>query len=106
MSEELPLACSLETSALEQRLAAISELGEESLLGSTVERDRRVLRFRADRGARERLREIVAAESKCCPFLDLSLSEEDGEILLSIAAPKEAEAVAEGLAAAFDDGRP
>jgi hypothetical protein len=105
MSEELALACSLELSALEQRLAAISEVGGDSLLGRSVERDRQLLRFRGDERTRERLREIVAAEAKCCAFLDLALTEADGEIHLSIAAPAEARPVAEGLAAAFDGGR-
>ena len=101
MTEELPLACSLEVSALERRLAAISEVGEDSLLGRSVERDRQLLRFRADQRTRERLREIVAAESECCAFLELALTEEEGEVHLSIAAPADARPVAEGLAAAF-----
>jgi hypothetical protein len=102
MSEELPLACSLEAGPLEKRLAAISELGEQSLLGSTVDRDRRVLRFRADANTRERLREIVAAEAECCAFLDLDLSEEDGAVVLTIAAPQGAGEMADGLAATFE----
>jgi hypothetical protein len=102
MSEELPLACSLETTALEQRLAAMSELGEDSLLGSSVERDRRVLRFRSDESTRERLRAIVAAEAECCSFFELDLSEEDGALLLTIAAPAGAADLAAGLAGAFE----
>jgi hypothetical protein len=106
MSEELPLACSLETTALEQRLAAISELGQDSFIGSSVDRDRRVLRFRADAGTRERLREVVAAEAECCAFLELELSEEDGALLLTIGAPADAGDVAAGLAAAFQTPAP
>jgi hypothetical protein len=102
MSEELPLACSLETTALEQRLADIAELGGVSLLGSSVERDRRVLRFRADADTARRLRDVVAAEAECCSFLELELSEEEGALVLSIAAPADAGDVAAGLAAAFE----
>jgi hypothetical protein len=50
---------------------------------------------------RERLEEIVAAEAECCSFLDLALEEQSAELVLSIAAPKGGQAVADELAAAF-----
>jgi hypothetical protein len=106
VSKELPLVCSLEAGPLERRLAAMSELGGDSLLGRSAEEDLLVLRFKGDPATRERLREIVAAEAECCAFLNLELSERDGEIRLSISAPADARPVAEGLAAAFDGGHP
>jgi hypothetical protein len=88
MSADEPIACSLGAADLEQRLVAIAAVGH-------------LLRFPADGATRRRLEEIVAAEAQCCAFLDLSLSEEGGELLLSIAAPRDAQAVADGFAAAF-----
>lgn len=101
MSTDEPIACSLGAADLEQRLAAIAAAGADSLIARKVDDGRHLLRFRGDATTRHRLEEIVAAEAQCCAFLDLSLSDEGGELLLSIAAPSDAQAVADGLAAAF-----
>ena len=59
------------------------------------------LRFRADAKTRRRLEEIVAAEAKCCSFLDLALEERGGELILSVAALQDGQVIADELAAAF-----
>ena len=69
-----------------------------TLLGT--ERDG-TLRFRATPGIRRRLAAIVAAEAECCAFLSLSLHEANGELLLEVSAPPDAEPVAAELARAF-----
>jgi hypothetical protein len=101
MTDDPPLACSLGAEDLAQRLAAMAEVGAASLVADERKRGRRLLRFRKSDEARRRLQSIVAAEAKCCAFLDLSLNEEDDGLVLSIAAPTDAEAVADELAAAF-----
>ena len=101
MSTDTPIACSLGAGDLKQRLAAIVEIGMDSLISREADDTRHLLRFRADATTRRWLEGIVAAEAECCAFLDLSLSERDGELTLSIAAPNDAQAVADGLAAAF-----
>lgn len=101
MTEKPALACSLTPSDLEQRLAAIAELGAMSLIAHGSDGHRHILRFRSDPIIRARLKAIVAAEAQCCSFMDLSLSEEGGELVLSITAPESGRATAEGLAAAF-----
>jgi hypothetical protein len=101
MAKETPIACSLEAGELEQRLAAIAAIGADSLIARSVEGDRHLLRFRVDAMTRRRLEGIVAAEKECCSVLDLTLSEKGGELLLSIAAPRDAQALASGLSAAF-----
>lgn len=101
MSTDDPVACSLDATDLEQRLTAIAAVGADSLIAREVDDGRHLLRFRADSATRRRLEEVVAAEAQCCAFLDLGLASEDGELLLSIAAPNDAQAVADGLAAAF-----
>lgn len=85
--KDLPMACTLGAGDLEQRLAEIAKLGSERLISHDADGDRQLLRFRSDADTRQRLEQIVAAESECCSFLDLALSEEDGGLLLSIAAP-------------------
>lgn len=101
MTEETPIACSLSPDDLEQRLMDIAEVGASSLTSREVDGNRHLLRFRADAESRRGLEEIVAAEAECCAFLDLALSEDDGELVLSIAAPEDAQALADRLAAAF-----
>jgi hypothetical protein len=101
MAEDTPVACSLGTDALESRLAAIARAGAEGLLSGGIEGDCRLLRFRDTKAMRRQLEEIVAAESECCPFLELALAEEGDELVLSIAAPDHAQGIADDLAEAF-----
>jgi MerR family transcriptional regulator, copper efflux regulator len=96
-----PVACSLGTGELEQRVAAIAEIGAAGLASRSVAGGSHLLRFHGDTQTKRRLEEIVAAESECCPFLELSLTEEDGELVLSIAAPAGGEETAAALAEAF-----
>lgn len=101
MSSEEPFACALDAGDLGQRLAAIAAAGSESLIDRSTDGDRQLLRFRSAATSRRRLEAIIAAEAECCPFLDLSLSECGGELLLSIDAPGAARELSAGLAAAF-----
>lgn len=105
MTDNAPVACSLGAGELEQRLAAIAEIGASSLLSRDIEGNAHLLRFRADATTRRRLEAIIAAEAECCSFLDLSLGEVGGELVLSIAAPRNAQALAEELAGAFSELR-
>jgi hypothetical protein len=105
MTDPQPVACSLPTGDLQQRLDQIAAVGAESLLGRALEDGSHVLRFRAGATTRRRLDEIVAAEADCCSFLDLELAERDGELVLTIAAPVDAQPVADDLALAFAGGR-
>ena len=95
------VACSLGSAELEARLGAISALGAESLIDHRVEGSGHRLRFRPDPATRARLTEIVAAESRCCSFLRLSLGDEGGALVLSIDAPEGGRETANDLAAAF-----
>jgi hypothetical protein len=101
MSKSTPIACSLDAGELEQRLAAIRNIGAESLISREADGGRQLLRFRAGADTRRQLEEIAAAEAECCAFFDLTLSEKDGDLILSIAAPENAQALGAGLAAAF-----
>jgi hypothetical protein len=101
MTESQPVACSLDSSGLEQRVATIAQIGAESFISRDLDGNRHLLHFHAHANTQRRLEEIVAAEAKCCSFLDLSLTAEDGELILTIAAPENGQAVADALAGAF-----
>lgn len=88
MNYDLPIACSLSAGEQAERLAEIGAIGKEALHGVAPNG---VLRFRSDQATRQRLESVVVAESACCPFLTLELTEANDELLLSIAGPGEAE---------------
>jgi hypothetical protein len=79
----------------------IHALGRDALWA--VERgERRVsLRFRPDPGIRERVESIVAAESRCCAFLDFTLTDDDHATAVTIVAPEGGEPVMHELADLF-----
>ncbi len=103
MTEETPIACSLSGDDLECRLATIAEIGTD-LISHDRDGDRHLLRFTGDATNRRRLEQLVAAESQCCPFLELALSEAHGELTLSIAASLDGQSFADGLAIALLSG--
>jgi len=98
MNPDTPIACSLSADELPKRLAEIGAIGKDALMSVSPDG---TLRFRADAATRDRLEAIIAAESRCCSFLSFDLSEDAGELALTIVAPDGAEPIATELAAAF-----
>ena len=94
------IACALDPTSLRERLAELGSIGTAALLS----RRGRELRFRADPDVRDRLEAAIAAEAKCCPFLELSLTQAGETLVLRIDAAPEALPIADELAAAFDRG--
>jgi hypothetical protein len=101
MTEGPPITCSLGASDLRKRLNEIAEVGAESLIERTADGESHLLRFRSNPRTRRGLEAIVAAEAKCCSFLDLTLEERGGELILSVGAPQDGQPIADELAAAF-----
>jgi hypothetical protein len=101
MPNDLPIACSLDATALPRRLAEMRDVGRDALLDVDRSDRRAVLRFRAGAETRARLAAIVAAEASCCAFLDMTMQDDDAAVALSISAPPGAEPVLDDLVAAF-----
>jgi len=101
MTEGTPSTCSLNAGDLRQRLNEVAEIGADSLIKRSTAGDRHLLHFRSDAETRRRLDAIIAAEAKCCSFLDLALSDQGAELILSISAPAAGRSTADELAAAF-----
>jgi MerR family copper efflux transcriptional regulator len=86
--DELPIACSLSAAGQAERAAVARRLVAESMLGARFSERGASIRFAGE--SESALRELVAAESECCPFLRFRLSRRDGEILLDVEGPAEA----------------
>ncbi len=101
MTDDAQPSCSLSGEQLALRLSAIAALSGERLGCEREAAGDWLLRFRKSAALRLRLEQIIAAESRCCSFLELSLSEEPELVLLRIAAPEDGRWIADQLAAAF-----
>src|SRR4051794_2456452 len=101
VTDPSPISCTLGESDLRRRLDEIAALGTDSLITHEASDGVHNLRFRTDDTTRRRLELIADAEGRCCSFLDLSIDERDGQLVLTIAAPEGGEPVAEALAGAF-----
>jgi hypothetical protein len=98
---DLPIACTLDPAQMPQRGDEIRALGRDGL--EAVERGERhvTLRFRHDPVIRERVDGIVAAESRCCAFLDFEIAREEDATVVTIVAPEGGEAAMHQLADLF-----
>lgn len=101
MPDNLPIACSLSASDMEQRLREIAALGADALIASRRVGAHAELRFAAGGGIRERVEEIVAAESRCCAFLEMRVSDGPDTVVLTLDAPEDAEPVLAEFVEAF-----
>jgi MerR family copper efflux transcriptional regulator len=101
MSQVPPIACSLGGAEQSERYAEMAAVGRNSLLDVSAVGGRTVLRFRPGAGRAAQLEALVAAESRCCPFLRMELEDAPGAITLSIAPPPGADEVVDELVAAF-----
>ena len=102
MDRDAPIACSLSNDELPERLAELEAIGRDALLSVSPDG---ALRFRADPAIRARLEAVIAAESRCCSFLNFDLREQAGELVLRIGAPEGAEPLAFDLVNAFAAGK-
>lgn len=83
----------------------MADLGRDALVDAHTEPTRAQLRFVAGAGVRTRVDALVAAESQCCAFLTMSVSEEPGSVVLTIETPEAAEPVLAELVGAFRNDR-
>jgi hypothetical protein len=90
---ELPIACTLTPDGMTARLALIDALAADGLLDRTRTETGLRVRLRDTPEIEQRTRELVAAESECCAFLDFELGRENGDLVLEITGPADARPV-------------
>jgi hypothetical protein len=104
MSEPLPIACSLSTDALADRIGWIASLNRGSLRGHRLQRG--TLRLLYDVAAAEDVRMLVEREQECCGFLRFAIEESNDGIELCIEALVQNEIEVDPLFAPFLSGVP
>jgi hypothetical protein len=90
---DLPIACTLSADGMTARLALIHALAADGLLDRTATESGIRVRLRDTPDIEQRTRDLVAAESACCAFLDFELGRENGELVLDISGPEAARPV-------------
>jgi hypothetical protein len=92
---DAPIACTLTPDGMTARLAVIDALATDGLLDRTPTNTGLRVRLRDTPQIEQRIRELIASESKCCAFLDFTLHRDGGELVLDIAGAEDARPVIE-----------
>jgi hypothetical protein len=100
MTTEPPIACTLTEAEMPARRAEMAAIARD-LVAADVHETHAVLRFGPTAATRERVAAFVAAESRCCAFLQMTLRNDPDALTLIIDGPPGAEPVVGGLVAAF-----
>jgi hypothetical protein len=87
---DLPIACTLTSNAITDRLAFIEKLAHDGLIAREATSCGVRVRMRDTEDVERRTRELIAAESSCCSFLTFGLERVDGELILEISGPDDA----------------
>jgi hypothetical protein len=90
-----PIVCTLTPDGMTARLALIDALTADGLLERTPTESGLHVRLLDRPDIERRTRELVAAESRCCAFLDFELRREHGHLLLDISGPEDARPIIE-----------
>ena len=85
---EVPIACSLSAAEQGKRRETARRLVAAAQLDARVTERGAVLRFAG--AAEPALRDLIAAERECCPFLTFELSQRRDELSLVVSGPAEA----------------
>ena len=89
----MPIACPLTPDDMTDRQALIDTLAADGLIDRTTTETGLRVRLRDTPEIVRRTRELIAAESRCCAFLEFTLTRDGGELVLEIAGPDEARPV-------------
>jgi hypothetical protein len=90
---DLPIACTLTPDRMTARLGLIATLAADGLLDRTPTETGLRVRVRDTPDIERRTRELIAAESACCAFLDFELGREGDDLVLDISGPDDARSV-------------
>jgi len=81
---DLPIACTLPPGELRERAASIDALLRDALVGRAAIAGGLRLRFAGDAESEQRVRELAAAEARCCGFLEFEIARDEHEVVLDV----------------------
>jgi hypothetical protein len=88
-----PIACTLSAADYAARTQNSRELARRALRSRQSIPEGTRLTFRSGADTERQLREIVAAEARCCAFLRMDLRRADDALVLDVTGPVEAEPI-------------
>lgn len=92
---EPPIACTLDARQASNRQALIERLWADALIDLEPTATGMRAWLRDSPGVDRRVRELIAAESRCCAFLAFDLARDGGKLVLEISGSVEARPVIE-----------
>lgn len=98
MADEPIFACTLDEAGKAEREILDRPIARK-LVGREREGQRLILRFRAEPGVEDDVRQLAAREKQCCAFFEFDVTHDDTEVRLDVTAPEGAE----GFLDAFHD---
>ena len=102
VTNDAPIACTLDAGDYKSRLAWIAALNAEALRDERLDGPRLELTYAA--GARERVLQMVRQEQACCGFLGFEVREDAEAIRVTIEAPEGVRDAIETVFAPFRSG--
>ena len=103
---ETPIACSLSSDDMTERMALIDELAVDGLVDRQSTDAGVRVRLRDTPDIEARTRRLIAAEASCCPFMTFDLRRDGGALVLDITGPPEARPVIDMFLAPAGGGAP
>jgi MerR family transcriptional regulator, copper efflux regulator len=92
-----PIACILTPAAYRERTQTVERIARSGLRARLSIDGGTRLTF--DAGAENALRELIAAEAECCPFLRMTLTRSGDALTLEVTGPEDAQPI---IAELFD----
>jgi hypothetical protein len=96
-TEPPPIACALPATDLAQRRADVAALAADALLERRPSAHGAVLTFAATASIERRLRDLIADEAECCPFLRMELRRLGAVLELDVTGPDDARPIIDEL---------
>jgi hypothetical protein len=90
---EQPIACTLNRADYAERTQDTAALARRALRSREPIPDGTRLTFEASSDTERQLRDVVAAEARCCAFLRMDLQPAEDALVLEITGPAEAEPI-------------
>jgi hypothetical protein len=79
-----PGACTLTAAGLAAQARRWQQLAARAMIGRTDTADGLHISFRAEPGAEEELRDLVAVENECCAWADWAVKPGQGQLVLEV----------------------